>query len=901
MKKNAQYKYLVPAGIAVLFVVLALTGLTAGLEFRVLDGFLALRQSPPEDPRIVLVDVDDPAISTIGTWPISRSITANGLMLLAELGAKQATFDIEYTDKSPRGVNSDILEQDIPQLIDSELGRLQGSIKDLFDAVAKGQLSARDAVVYVDDLVGIAGQAKEGIKASINNIALDNDQYLAEAARFFGKAYFTINMRRAPELNITMDLRQEAMTLHGLKNIEDKGSVITPALDILPVLSPVIEEAEGLGFTNAEADNDGIRRRILLVQKYGDTWFGQLVFRPLLDLLENPTVTVYRNKVVLGGAKMQDGSTADISIPVGNDGKTILDWPHKTFDKSFKHVSFEQLYLHDQQYSNLVHNVRLGESGNWFHGYQGEVPLLELVRQSTELRAAIMAGTESPTLVPQYAALRARFLSELGAFLDTKPEEAIKTDIEAILANPAVDDATRGELKALLVTIPDFFQKTRGIHQIVMKYRDDLKVLEGSFCIIGQTNTGSTDLGANPFAKAYPNIGTHASLVNMILNDKFIVELSPLWSFLLALAGSLGLSVLTRTMKSSWSIALGVGISVGIVVLAGVFFVASGMYLPIIPLAGPILLSFITVTFIKFFVTEKEKGFLRSAFSHYLSADVIKQIIANPDKLRLGGEQKLMTAMFTDIKGFSTVSEKMSPTELVALLNQYLTGMSDIVLEMGGTIDKYEGDAIIAFFGAPLDLVDHASRALKAAVAMKNMETQLNTHFLAEKLAPGPLLTRFGINTGQMVVGNMGTEKKMDYTIIGDSVNLAARLEGVNKRYGTWICVSEDTVNAAGTGFVFRKLDRIRVVGKAVPIRIFELVGEESRVSDENLKALEQFEFGLDLFDQRNWVAAINKFSAALDFVPEDGPSQRFIKTCKEYMVKPPSESWDGVYVMDVK
>jgi len=452
-----------------------------------------------------------------------------------------------------------------------------------------------------------------------------------------------------------------------------------------------------------------------------------------------------------------------------------------------------------------------------------------------------------------------------------------------------------------LITIPDFFEKTRGIHQLMLKYRDKLKVLDGAFCIVGQTSTASTDLGANPFAKAYPNIGTHASLVNMILNGKFIVELSPLWSFLFALAGSLGLSILTRTMKSSWSIALGVGISVGIVVLAGIFFVFTGMYLPLIPLAGPILLSFITVTFIKFFVTEKEKGFLRSAFSHYLSADVIKQIIANPDRLRLGGEQKLMTAMFTDIKGFSTVSEKMSPTELVALLNQYLTGMSDIVLDMGGTIDKYEGDAIIAFFGAPLDLVDHASRALRAAVAMKNMEAELNTRFMSEKIAPSPLLTRFGINTGQMVVGNMGTEKKMDYTIIGDSVNLAARLEGVNKRYGTWICVSEDTMTAAGAGFVFRKLDRIRVVGKAVPIRIFELVGEESHVQDEVLRALEQFDLGMELFDQRNWAAAINKFSIALDYVPEDGPSQRFIKTCKEYMVKPPSENWDGVYVMEVK
>ncbi len=901
MKNNPRIMYLVPVGITVLFAVLALTGGAASLEFRVLDGFLALRPSPPEDPRILLIDVDDPAISTIGTWPISRSITADGLMLLAEMGASQATFDIEYTDKSPRGVNSNILEQAIPELLDSGMGRLQSNIRDLFGAVAAGQLSVQDAGVYIDDLVDIADQTKEEIKTAVADIALDNDEYLAKAARFFGNTFFTINMRKFPESSVSQDVRDQAISLHSLKNIEVQGSSITPAVDIIPVLSPVISEARGIGFTNAEADNDGIRRRIMLVQKYDDAWFGQLVLRPLLDVLGNPELTVYPNRIVLGGARLSDGTTTDISIPISAEGKTLLDWPHKSFDTSFRHVSFEQLYLHDQQFANLVHNVKLGESGNWFHGFQGEVPLLELVRQYNALRSAIMDGDEPQSRVSDYAALRSRFLSELGLFLDTRPEDAILADIGPILANPELDDATRHDLTSLLVTIPDYFAKTRGIYDLVMKYRASLAVLNGAFCIIGQTNTGSTDLGANPFAKAYPNIGTHASLVNMILNRKFIVELSPLWSLLIALAAGLGLTFLTRSLRPAWSITMGIVASLGIIVLAGAFFAFTGRYLPVIPLAGPVILSFIAVTFLKFFVTEQEKGFLRNAFSHYLSADVIKEIIAHPEKLRLGGEQKLMTAMFTDIRGFSTVSEKLTPVELVTLLNNYLTGMSDMVLEMGGTIDKYEGDAIIAFFGAPLDLEDHAARALKAAINMKRIEAELNIRFIEEKIAPSPLLTRFGINTGQMVVGNMGTEKKMDYTIIGDAVNLAARLEGVNKRYDTWMCISEDTVNAAGSGFVVRRLDRIRVVGKAVPIRIFELVGEEGRVPDATMRTLEQFELGLKLFENREWVPAITKFTKAMESVPDDGPSARFIKTCREYMTKPPSQNWDGVYTMDLK
>ncbi len=902
MKKNASFKFLVPAGLTLLFAFLAVTGLSTSLEYRIMDEFLGFRKTPPEDPRIVLVDVDDPAITAIGTWPISRNITANGLMLLAEMGAKQATFDIEYTDKSPRGVNSEILEEEIPQFLDTEMGRLQANIKSLFAAVASKQISVRDAGDYVDDLIGVAERTKTDIKDAIGRIALDNDQYLAEAARFFGDAYFTINMRKMTEDAVPSGLRETAIDKHSLKNIEIRGTDIKPSVDIVPVIDPIIGNAKGLGFTNAEVDDDGIRRRIMLVQKYGDAWFGQLVLRPLLDVLGNPKVTVQKRNILLSGAHLANGSLKDINIPIAADGTVLLDWPHSLYNDSFRHVSFYHLYIHDRLFSDLVHNIQIGESNNYFHAYAGDVPLLELERQAASLQEAIMAGTEPHERVADYAALRSRFLSEVGSFLATKPEEAILADIGAVLSDSGLDAETRTQYEQFKIEIPDFFTKTRNVYDNLMQIRTEkLGILAGAFCIIGQTNTGSTDLGANPFVKEYPNIGTHASLVNMILNGQFISTLSFWWSVLLALILSMGLSILTRTQQPFPSMVIGLASFVGIVVLSGIFFALTGLYLPVIPLAGPILFSFILLTFIKFFVTEKERGFLRTAFSHYLSADVIRQIIANPDKLKLGGEQKFMTAMFTDIQGFSTISEKLNPVELVALLNRYLTGMSNQVLEMGGTIDKYEGDAIIAFFGAPIDLADHAKRALQAAVRMKRIEEELNAKFLEEGIAPSPLLTRFGINTGQMVVGNMGTEKKMDYTVIGDSVNLAARLEGVNKRYGTWMCVSEDTMKEAGPGFVFRRLDRIRVIGKAVPIRIFELVEEEGYLSEAKLKALELFEKGLELFETRNWAGATKIFAEAATLIPDDGPSLRYIKTCKEYMEAPPPESWDGVYKMDSK
>ena len=902
MKTRIQFVFAIPVVLTLAFTVLAMTGASSILEYRILDGFLALRPAPPQNPNIVLVDIDDPAIRAIGTWPISRNITANGLMLLAELGAKQATFDIEYTDKSPRGVNAEILEQEIPQTLDTEMGRLKTSITDLFGAVESGQISMKDTKDYVQDLAGVTDQTKDEIKNAIQSIALDNDQYLANAARFFGSAYFTVHMLQDPDDSVSEELRAYTIERFSLKDATVQKNAITTAVDILPVLHPIIDQSKGVGFTNADIDSDGIRRRIMLVQAYNDNWFPQLVFRPLLDVLGNPKVTILPRWIVLAGAKMPDGTVTDIRIPISVDGKTLLDWPHSTYADSFKHVSFYNLYTHDQLFSHLVQNLKVGESGDWLHAYEGKVPLSELARQSEILRNAIMNGTEPVARVADYAALRERFLSELGTFLATKPETQVVADLDAILSDTTLDAETRAQFEGLKKDIPDFYAKTRDIYETLIKMREMMKTdLDGAFCILGQTNTGSTDLGANPFAKSYPNIGTHATLVNMILNRKFLLELSPLWSALLALIFGLGTTILTKEMRPSRSISTGLAITVGTLVFAGVLFVLTGRYLAIVPLAGPILLSFIATTFIKFFVAEKEKSFIRNAFSHYLSADVIKQIIANPDKLRLGGEQKYMTAMFTDIQGFSTISEKMSPVELVDLLNRYLTDMSNQVLEMGGTIDKYEGDAIIAFFGAPIDLEDHASRALHAAIRMKRIEEMLNVKFLAEKSAPSPLKTRIGINSGEMVVGNMGTDRKMDYTIIGDAVNLAARLEGVNKRYGTYMCVSETTMHDAGPGFIFRRLDKIRVVGKAVPIQIFELVDEEGKISDEKANGLALFEQAHVLFEQREWVKAMNKFNEVFTCIPGDGPSTRFIATCKEYIKVPPPELWDGVYQMDMK
>ncbi|MDR0289798.1 MAG: adenylate/guanylate cyclase domain-containing protein [Treponema sp.] len=292
---------------------------------------------------------------------------------------------------------------------------------------------------------------------------------------------------------------------------------------------------------------------------------------------------------------------------------------------------------------------------------------------------------------------------------------------------------------------------------------------------------------------------------------------------------------------------------------------------------------------------------LRRAFSTYLSEEVVEEIVSDPTRLQLGGVKRNMTALFTDVMHFTTIAESLPPEHLVDLLNYYLSSMSDIVLEQKGTIDKYEGDAIMAFFGAPLEIPDHALRACVAAIKMKRLEGALNKHVIDNGISPSPLLTRIGINSGEMVVGNMGTQKKMNYTIISNAVNMASRLEGVNKQYGTWILASETVVKETDERLLVRRLDRIRVVGINEAVRIYEILETKAEASSDLLEQLYLFHKALDIFEERRWQDAENAFAQVLRIAPGDSPSQLFIDRCRQFRDSPPAADWDGVFNLTEK
>ncbi len=419
--------------------------------------------------------------------------------------------------------------------------------------------------------------------------------------------------------------------------------------------------------------------------------------------------------------------------------------------------------------------------------------------------------------------------------------------------------------------------------------------------VIGATAIGIHDECVTPFDKVFPGPEVHLNVIDSVLAGDYLYH--PAWAalfdLLVIICGGLFFSlVLSRTGPLIAGIA-GVLIFGGYIWLCHYFFSEMGWILNMVYPFCVFLLVYLAVTSYKYFVEEGQKKFIRSAFSKYLAPEVVNQLIESPNKLVLGGERREITAFFSDVQGFTNISEKLAPEELVELLNEFLTEITDVILHHKGGVDKFEGDAAIAFFGAPNELENHAEAACWSCIDIQ--QKMINMREKWRQQGKPALYVRIGLHSGPAVVGNMGSRNRMDYTMMGDTVNTAARLEGVNKRYGTYTLIGETTYQAAGKSIVARELDAVKVVGKALPIAIYELLGYAGKVESSLLETAEHYARGLEAYRNQHWEKAIEFFTAALEVTPEDGPSQVMIRRCKEFRENPPGADWDGSFSLTTK
>ena len=452
----------------------------------------------------------------------------------------------------------------------------------------------------------------------------------------------------------------------------------------------------------------------------------------------------------------------------------------------------------------------------------------------------------------------------------------------------------------------------------------DPEDFEDSYVFVAYYGPGLYDICSTPVSQVFPGVGVHITTLDNYLTDSFMHKAPDffvyLWIFVLSVLGSFFVSFAsTRNSQKTTVAFMAAGFVVGVILAIAVPYLlfTKGIWLLLVAPFVCFMLSFLICVALSLSVEGKQKRFIKSAFSQCLSKDVVNQIMNDPSSFTLGGKNFQMTAIFTDIQKFSSFSELLTAAQLGSLLNFYLTRMSDIIIDEHGTVDKYEGDAIVALVGAPVEMEDHAVRACAAAIKMKKAEVLMNQEIVqiagGEKPADmeqdlydafkimvankKTIFTRIGMNSGEMIAGYFGSENKKNYTMMGNNVNLASRLEGVNKQYHTnGILISAATRDLLGDNFIVRSLDRVRVVNVNTPLRLYELLETKEAATPELLKYVEDWEKAFAVFEAKDYKTAADQFKALAAQNEKDNVVRYYLELLENFFLKGkyPTESDDA-------
>lgn len=842
--------------------------------------------------NIMLLEIDEHALKFVGKWQEwRRTVHARALDNLRELGARHAIFDIEFTEKSGRTLT----EQEAAnfrRMVGVRLDALKDDVA-LFRKNLQAGTLANPAQTLIE-LQQVIDQRRKDIEALIGHIGSNDDLAFSLAIARFGKAI--IPVRGEEYVGAETSDHEYVLNHYGLKpseKVRTNGVIVDSFLDI--PASPLHRTPYKLGFTNVDKDKDGTKRRIALFRFFRSRLFPQLAFTALCDILQvkDEDIEVYPGReVVFPGALLPgEKERRDLRIPVDKHCRMILNWIGP-WSERFPHLSYADLFQYIDRKRSLRHMLATLDS-NYFQGAAA------IEARNAELERLLARKKAGEKLSPK----EVEGIRMLEEFIFSKaPEiqqgmESGAADFNKQLAKLQGPARKQGEKQLSILT--NSIQELKNELSAFKKLKTLMQQVRGATIIVGMTAASTTDLGAIPIQGNVPQVYVHANLLNTVLSREFIHRASPLADTLLLFALPLLFSIVSIRLRPYQIIILGVGMILAYVLLNFLFFTQFRMWVNMVGILFALLLCFISVTVLHYLMGEEEKKFIKAAFGHYLSPQVITTLLQNPGNLKLGGERKVLTAYFSDIQGFSTISETITPEELVFLLNDYLTEMTDIILQHQGTVDKFEGDAIIAFFGAPVPFEDHALRCCAAAIAMQNRIKEMRPVW--KKRYGHDIYVRMGINTGPMVVGNMGSKNRFDYTMMGDSVNLASRLEGANKYYHTYTMISGSTYEVVKKDVETRLLDMFRVQGKKEKITVYELLALKGELSRKEKEKIKLFNEAHELYQAKDWKKARTAFRAVLKKDSGDGPSQAYVDRCSEFIQNPPPPSWDGVFTLKGK
>jgi adenylate cyclase len=427
------------------------------------------------------------------------------------------------------------------------------------------------------------------------------------------------------------------------------------------------------------------------------------------------------------------------------------------------------------------------------------------------------------------------------------------------------------------------------------------RIARGTFTdkivLVGAAAAGTHDLRTTPLSPLYPGVEIYATVTDNILTQNFLTK--PPWSKIYDLLAIIILGILTGIALPHIGALKGFLCAVGLfilhIVMARWLFVQSGVWLNVVyPLLG-LSINYTALTVYHYVTEERERHKIKGAFTHYVAPVVIEEMLKDPGRLQLEGEEKVLTVLFSGLQGFTAHSERYTPHQMIELLSEYYARMTEQIFTYEGMLKEYIGDELLAIFGAPIAQTDHAERACAAALAMREHRNALREEWA--QLGRPPLIARTGINSGLMLVGNLGSKYRFTYGVLGDHVNLGSRLEGLNKVYGTEILIGENTARLVEKSFVLREIVIVRVLGREQPVRIYELLAQAgTSLSSAQEKAFSAYAAGLEAYRQQRWDEALGLFKESLALWSGDTPSRTLAERCQLFHKMPPPEEWDGVF-----
>jgi class 3 adenylate cyclase/CHASE2 domain-containing sensor protein len=913
-------------------------GLDRWVELGSLDWrFRNFATAPPGD-EIVNVNIDDRSLDEIGRWPWPREQLAGVVDVLFRCGARAVALDIilpEPQEERYRSAGASVYDES-GQTIGG------GRAEAVFDDQELAQSIAAEANRIFLPMFFMPGAAAGGGDSTLEPfldalVARRPTISLAEAQRE-AEAY-SPGANRDPRALRRAYLRARAM--NALRPLgmapSAAGACRAPSGGIVPPLVRFVEPLRHTGFVTVDPESDGVVRRIPLMAIGAGRVFPQFALAVAAHELGRRHGGLVRVEGRSGCVRIELADGAIRDIPVDEKGYMLINWmaPREGAPVgrqapiwspgNIHAMDLDLRLLEERKRLCCLDLVKLCGSQE-FSTPEFEKLYWEQVSAHSQLEALYLermartARAQSRRLFePAEPALESETASEPERLVQARLDAAIPAFVEELsdparldhylgapagatrppTGDPRGQDANFAARRREALSRLDMIRGTPALREELLRLRrakeDQLRqAVEGRICLVGSTATGAADFVPTPMDKRTPGPYVHANILNTILSGRFVRPAH--WALDAA-------AILLAGMLVTWVTATRPALHSGpLTILLGAAYAAFAafaafrewdVWLAMVAPLATMALSYAVVTAWRQLTEERARRHIRGLFAHALSPALVDRLTEDPSLLKLGGEKRVLSCFFSDLEGFTPLSERLGERETVRLLNRYFDRMTEVIQSRhGGYLNKFMGDGMFVFFGAPVLQDDHAARAVRSAAECLAELEGLNRQLAADLKMDARLACRIGVATGEVMVGNCGSTGKFDYTAIGDTVNLASRLEGANKFFGTRALVSAATWGDGVEGIVARPLGGILVVGKAEPVAVWNILGRERDLPAETVAAAGDFARGVGFYASRDFAAAAGAFQKCLAALPHDQAAELYLGICRRLAADPPPADW---------